>query len=150
MPFDQYGARSGLPQITNQLWVVESNWSVEIQLKVTSDGPFSCRALALPFFSLARKWYGFISLLLNCSKQSCSLAAAVALPTCMHLSICSHVHVKAYSVLRPMQSAGPSPPRHQHLYVCNLHFSKVAKNQALANAVQAECDNISNLIVLDI
>ena len=30
-----------------------------------------------------------------------------------------------------------------YLYVCNSHFSKVAKNQALANAVQAQCDNIS-------
>ena len=32
------------------------------------------------------------------------------------------------------------------MYVCNSHFSK---NQALANAVQAQRDNISNLIVLD-
>ena len=36
-----------------------------------------------------------------------------------------------------------------YLYVCNSHFSKVAKNQALENAVQAQRDNISNLIVLD-
>ena len=36
-----------------------------------------------------------------------------------------------------------------YLYVCNSHFSKVAKSQTLANAVQAQCDNISNLIVLD-
>ena len=35
------------------------------------------------------------------------------------------------------------------VYVCNLDFSKVAKNQALANAVQAQCDSISNLILLD-
>ena len=35
-----------------------------------------------------------------------------------------------------------------YLYVCNSHFSKVVKNQALANAVQAQCNNISNLIVL--
>ena len=34
-------------------------------------------------------------------------------------------------------------------YVCNSDFSKVAKNQALVNAVQAQCDNISKLIVLD-
>ena len=36
-----------------------------------------------------------------------------------------------------------------YLYVCNSHFSKVAKNQALANAVQVQRNNISNLIVLD-
>ena len=35
------------------------------------------------------------------------------------------------------------------VYVCNVDFSKVAKNQLLANAVQAQCDNISNIIVLD-
>ena len=35
------------------------------------------------------------------------------------------------------------------MYVCNLHFSKVAENQALVNAVQAQRDNILNLIVLD-
>ena len=29
-----------------------------------------------------------------------------------------------------------------YLYVCNSHFLKVAKNQALANAVQAQRDNI--------
>ena len=37
-----------------------------------------------------------------------------------------------------------------YLYVCNLDFSKVAKNQVLANAVWAQRDNISNLIVLDL
>ena len=36
-----------------------------------------------------------------------------------------------------------------YMYVCNLDFSKVAKNQVLAKAVQAQHDNISNLIVLD-
>ena len=36
-----------------------------------------------------------------------------------------------------------------YLYVCNSHFSKVAKNQVLVNAVQAQRDNILNLIVLD-
>ena len=30
-----------------------------------------------------------------------------------------------------------------YTHVCNSHFSKVAKNQALENAVQAPCDNIS-------
>ena len=35
------------------------------------------------------------------------------------------------------------------VYVRNLDFSEVAKNQALVNAVQAQRDNISNLIVLD-
>ena len=35
------------------------------------------------------------------------------------------------------------------VYVRNLDFSEVAKNQALVNAVQAQHDNISNLIVLD-
>ena len=55
--------------------------------------------------------------------QSFSLAATVPLwPTCMrmHLSSCSHVHGNAYSVLRPMQSAGPAPPRHQH--ICAFYF----------------------------
>ena len=50
-------------------------------------------------------------LLLLC--LSCSLAGAVALPACMHLRII--VHDNAYSVLRLMQSAGPAPPRHQHI-----------------------------------
>ena len=36
-----------------------------------------------------------------------------------------------------------------YLYVCNSNFSKVTENQVLVNAVQAQCDNISNLIVLD-
>ena len=36
-----------------------------------------------------------------------------------------------------------------YLYVYNLGFLEVAKNQALANAVQAQHDNISNLIVLE-
>ena len=31
------------------------------------------------------------------------------------------------------------------IYVCNSDFSKVAKNQAVANAVQAQCNNISVL-----
>ena len=34
------------------------------------------------------------------------------------------------------------------LYVCNSDFPKVAKNQMLANAVQAQCNNISDLIAL--
>ena len=36
------------------------------------------------------------------------------------------------------------------MYVCNSHFPKVAKNQALPNAIQAQYDNITNLIVLDL
>ena len=36
----------------------------------------------------------------------------------------------------------------RELYVYNSNFSEVAKNQALANAVQAQRHNISNLIVL--
>ena len=36
-----------------------------------------------------------------------------------------------------------------YLCVCNFDFSKVTKHQALANAVQAQHDNISNLIVID-
>ena len=47
--------------------------------------------------------------------QSCSLAATVTLPTCMHLSSCSHVHGNTYSELRSMQSAGPALLRHQHI-----------------------------------
>ena len=43
------------------------------------------------------------------------LATTVALPTCMHLSSCSHVHGNAYSVLRPMQFAGPAPPSDRHI-----------------------------------
>ena len=35
------------------------------------------------------------------------------------------------------------------LYDCSSDSSKVIKNQVLANAVQAQCNNISNLIVLD-
>ena len=35
------------------------------------------------------------------------------------------------------------------VYVSNSGFSKVAKNQVLVTAVQAQRDNISNLIVLD-
>ena len=35
--------------------------------------------------------------------------------------------------------------RFMYLCICNLDFSKVAKNQALANAEQAQRDNISNL-----
>ena len=41
--------------ITDQIWVVESDWLVEIQLKVTCARPFSCCALALPTSSIARK-----------------------------------------------------------------------------------------------
>ena len=36
-----------------------------------------------------------------------------------------------------------------YLYVHNSDFLKVTKNQALTNAVQAQCDNISNLVVVD-
>ena len=36
-----------------------------------------------------------------------------------------------------------------YLFVCNLDFSKVTKNQAPTNAVQALYNNILNLIVLD-
>ena len=32
--------------MTDQFWVVESDWSVEIQLKMTCAGPLSCHALA--------------------------------------------------------------------------------------------------------
>ena len=35
------------------------------------------------------------------------------------------------------------------VYVCNSDFLKDVKTQALASAVQAQCNNISNLIVLD-
>ena len=55
--------------------------------------------------------------------QSCSLAATVALPTCMHLSSCRHVHGNAYSVLRSIQSAGPVPPRHQNV-MSAFHLKK--------------------------
>ena len=41
--------------ITDQIWAVESDWSVEIQLKVTCARPFSHRALALPTSGVARK-----------------------------------------------------------------------------------------------
>ena len=36
-----------------------------------------------------------------------------------------------------------------YLYVYNLDFSEVAKNQVLANAVQVQHDNISNFKVLE-
>ena len=36
-----------------------------------------------------------------------------------------------------------------YVYICNSNFLKVTKNQALANAVQAQHNNILNLIVLD-
>ena len=41
--------------IPDQIWVVESEWLVEIQLKVTCPRPFSHRALAPPTFGLARE-----------------------------------------------------------------------------------------------
>ena len=41
--------------IIDQIWVVESDWSVEIQLKVTCARPFSRRALAPPTSGIARK-----------------------------------------------------------------------------------------------
>ena len=41
--------------IPDQIWLVEFEWSVEIQLKVTCARSFSCRALALPTSGLARK-----------------------------------------------------------------------------------------------
>lgn len=41
--------------ITDQIYVVESDWSVEIQLKVTCARLFSCWALTLSSFGLARK-----------------------------------------------------------------------------------------------
>ena len=34
-----------------------------------------------------------------------------------------------------------------YMHVCNLDFSKVAKNQVLENAVQAQRDNFLSLIV---
>ena len=40
--------------ITDQIWVVESDWSVEIQLKVTCAGPFSRHALGPPTSGVAR------------------------------------------------------------------------------------------------
>ena len=39
--------------------------------------------------------------------------------------------------------------RFVYLCICNSDFSKVTEKQALANAVQAQHYNISNLIVLD-
>ena len=54
-------------------------------------------------------------LLLSCSKQNCGLGGTVVLPTCMQLSICSYVHGNAYRVLRPVRTAGPVTPRHQHV-----------------------------------
>ena len=41
--------------------------------------------------------------------------------------------------------------RFVYLYVCNLDFLKVAKNNALKNTAQAkaQCNNIANLIALD-
>ena len=36
-----------------------------------------------------------------------------------------------------------------YLYKLYLDFLKVTKNQALTNAVQAQCDDISNLVVVD-
>ena len=54
---------------------------------------------------------------------------------------------------RPNYGLGAHAPKAYSIcvcvYVCNSDFSKVAKNHALANAVQAQRDNISNLIVLD-
>ena len=41
--------------ITDRIWVVESDWSVEIHLKVTCARPFSCHALTPPTFGIARK-----------------------------------------------------------------------------------------------
>ena len=41
--------------ITDQIWVVESDWSVELQLKVTCARPFSRRALAPPTSGVAKK-----------------------------------------------------------------------------------------------
>ena len=41
--------------ITDQMWVVESDWLLEAQLKVTCVRLFSCNALAPPSSSLARK-----------------------------------------------------------------------------------------------
>ena len=41
--------------ITDQIWVVESDWSVEIQLKVTCARPFSRRTLTLPTSGVVRK-----------------------------------------------------------------------------------------------
>ena len=39
--------------ITDQIWVVESDWLVGIQLKVTCARPFSHRALAPPTSGVA-------------------------------------------------------------------------------------------------
>ena len=55
--------------------------------------------------------------------------------------LCLGVHVPKHMVLFVYLCV--------YLYVCNSHFSKVAKNQALVNAVQPQRDNISNVIVLD-
>ena len=41
--------------IPDQIWVVESDWSLEIKLKLTCARPFSYRALAPPSSGLARK-----------------------------------------------------------------------------------------------
>ena len=40
--------------ITDQIWVVESDWLVEIQLKVTCARLFSCCTLAPPASGIAR------------------------------------------------------------------------------------------------
>ena len=41
--------------ITDQIWVVESDWLVEIQLKVTCARRFSHHALAQPTSGVVRK-----------------------------------------------------------------------------------------------
>ena len=41
--------------ITDQIWVVESDWLIKIQLKVTCVRPFSHHALALPNSGVAKK-----------------------------------------------------------------------------------------------
>ena len=41
--------------ITDQIWVVESDWSVEIQLKVTCARPFSHCTLTPPTSGVVRK-----------------------------------------------------------------------------------------------
>ena len=41
--------------ITDQIWVVESDWAIEIQLKVTCARPFSRRTLTPPTSGVARK-----------------------------------------------------------------------------------------------
>ena len=44
----------------DQIWVVESDWSVEIQLKVTCARPFSHRTFAPPTSGIWRKWSGLM------------------------------------------------------------------------------------------